>query len=245
MSSDSQPRINRYLAACGLGSRRAVEELIHAGRVLVNGVLVERLDLRIAPQDSVLVDGRAVAPRSSGGAAARYIAFYKPVDCVVSRSAQGAEDRTIYELLPPEMRDLHYAGRLDKNSRGLLLLSDDGDFIERATHPSGKIIKRYRVRLARNLRLPSAELRRLFLRGVQDEGELLRATAVAALDERGREFDIALAEGKKRQLRRMFRAVGVQVDDLLRYAIGALSLEQLGLLPGRTASFRPEDLGER
>lgn len=244
MSSDSLPRINRYLAACGLGSRRAAEELIRAGRVSVNGVATDRLDLRIAPGDVVQVDGRVVAPRSANGAGARYVAFYKPVDCVVSRAAQGANDRTIYELLPPELRDLNYAGRLDKNSRGLLLLSDDGDFIERVTHPSGKIIKRYRVRLSRNLRMPPAELRRRFLRGVEDEGELLRALEARPLDERGREFDIALAEGRKRQLRRMFRAVGVQVDDLLRYAIGSLSLEGLGLLPGRTANFRPEDLGD-
>ena len=229
-------RINRYLATAGYGSRREVEGMVLAGRVRLNGQEIRELFVRVAPGDVVTVDGKSTElPAES-----QYFLFHKPRGYVVSRRA-GPDEHTIYELLPANLQGLKYAGRLDKDSRGLLLLSSDGDFIHQVSHPSKRIWKHYRVIVDH---LPAEqELRDQFIRGVTEGGELLRARAVRVVDREGGVIEMTLGEGRKRQIRRMFRAIGVRVLDLFRYAIGPFDLEERQLAEGQVAPFDPDELG--
>ncbi len=231
----SDMRINRYLANAGYGSRREVEGIVRAGRVQVNGEAISELFVRVGPRDVVLVDGRATRlPENES-----YYILHKPRGYVVSRRA-GRDEETIYDLLPPELQGLKYAGRLDKDSRGLLLLSSDGEFIHAVSHPSKRIWKYYRVTV--NRLPPENELRDRFIRGVTEGGELLRARAVRVVDRPGGVVEMTLGEGRKRQIRRMFRALGLQVQDLFRYAIGPLDLEKRGVPEGECVAFDPDEL---
>lgn len=228
---DKPIRINRFLALAGFGSRRSVEEFVLAGRVRI-GKERAGLDTRVAPGDLVFVDDRLVLPPRS----ALYVAFHKPPGYLVSRRSQGGAP-TIYSLLPENLQDLNYAGRLDLFSRGLLLLSQDGYFNQAITHPTFRLLKKYRVGLDR---LPDEKLmRRKFERGIQDEGEDLQAVAVSVLDRRKKIVEVVLSQGKKRQIRRMFEHLGARVMDLFRVSIGNLDVEKIGLAEGKFIAIEP------
>ncbi|MEQ9365892.1 MAG: pseudouridine synthase [Leptospirales bacterium] len=228
-------RINRYLANAGYGSRREVEGIVRAGRVQINGQEIRELFVRVGTGDEVLVDGRSTRlPESQS-----YYLLNKPPGYVVSRRG-GREEKTIYDLLPPNLQGLKYAGRLDKDSRGLLMLSSDGEFIHAVSHPSKRIWKYYRVAVDRLP--PEQELRDRFVRGVTEGGELLRARALRVIDRESGIVEMTLGEGRKRQIRRMFRALGIQVHDLFRYAIGPFDLEKRGIPEGECAAFDPDEL---
>jgi 23S rRNA pseudouridine2605 synthase len=143
-------------------------------------------------------------------------------------------------LLPENFQTLKYAGRLDRDSRGLLILSNDGNFIESITHPSKRITKRYLVRV--DSTPPIAEIQKNFYRGINDEGELLKALRVSLLDKEKKIIEVVLGEGKKRQLRRMFRAMNMKILDLYRVSVGFLNLEDLDIPEGKTKLFFPEQL---
>ncbi|MBX7058104.1 MAG: hypothetical protein K1X75_08545 [Leptospirales bacterium] len=219
-------RINRFLAAAGLGSRRSVERLVREGRIQINDRVVSGLEQRVQTGDRVSCNGQVVAwPQQS-----RLIALNKPPGYVVSRRPQGG-DRSVYLLLPESLHSLAYGGRLDRESRGLLLFSNDGELLQRSAHPSGGVEKRYLVRASLPRGLSPAQMLRQLRDGVRDQGELLQAAKVE-LCEDGR-FRLSLHGGRKRQIRRMFAAAGAPVLDLYRYAVGNLSLEELRLPEGR------------
>jgi 23S rRNA pseudouridine2605 synthase len=228
-------RINRYLASCGYGSRRQVEDYVLAGRVEVNGKKVTGLDVRIAAGDVVCVDGKVVSPNESS----LYYALNKPEGYVVSNRRFPGEDN-IYDLLPENLQNLKYAGRLDKNSRGLVILSTDGQFIAAVTHPRRRLTKRYLVTVDRLI--PEGELQTLFYKGIESEGELLRAIRVAIADRERRVVEVVLGEGKKRQIRRMFKSLNIEVLDLFRIAVGFLDLTKKGIQEGKYAPFTPSEL---
>lgn len=139
-------RINQFLARSGVGARRKVEEIILAGRVKVNGKTLTDLSYRVdLEKDQVLVDGKTVRIDEEGDLP-KIIAFNKPVGFLSSHEDKFHE-KAIFDLLPKEFHKYNYAGRLDLDSRGLLILSSDGDFIQRVTHPSNKIEKEYIVTL--------------------------------------------------------------------------------------------------
>lgn len=225
-----QPRINRYLAVCGLGSRRSVEDLVRAGRVSVNGVVVERLDLRIGPDDRVSVDGKVIRPVSEH----RYVALNKPVGFEVSHKPRGGRP-SVFSLLPAELSHLRYAGRLDADSRGLLLLSNDGSFVQAITHPSHNLRKTYLVRLSGEVDRPRVV--ESFTKGIRSGGELLRAHS-ARFREDGT-LQMVLGEGRNRQIRRMAQALGLFVEDLFRTAVGNYDLEEHPLKSGAFATIEP------
>ncbi len=219
-------RINRYLSMAGLGGRRDVEEkYILSGRVRVNGEVVKKLSQKVSTDDVVFVDEKKVfIPLSFS-----YYVLNKPHGFVVSRSTQ-KKQKTIYSILPKSLQTLRYAGRLDKNSRGLLVLSDDGDFIHSITHPRFATLKYYRVQLDKLITNISEQLCE---RGVMYESMLLRAVNVSVISKKRSTIDIVLQEGKKRHIRNMMKSLGIQVIDLYRYRVGTFSFDEFTVKEGQ------------
>ncbi len=209
-------RLNRYLAQCGLGSRRSVEELIRSGRVAVGGA-VAGLGTSVNEGDRVEVDGRPVSPAEGH----RYILFNKPPGYVCSRGDTHGRP-TVYDLLPEEFRSLHYVGRLDLDSRGLLFFTDDGDFTLHLTHPRNRIPRVYAVRT--RMVLSDEDIQDL-LGGVEVEPGVTFACAAVETTKTG--YRLTLTEGKKREIRRLLRALGHTVVDLKRIAFGGVRLGDL------------------
>ena len=240
MSKDIFPcRINRYLSLAGSGllSRRKSEALVLAGRVSVNGKVLDQLQQKITADDEVWIDGRRITlePQSF-----QYYMLNKPRGYVVSRRAQGKQ-KTIYELLPKDLQHLKYGGRLDKESRGLLILSNDGNLLYHLSQASYQVTKYYRLRLSH---IPLQLLSNL-QKGVWDAGECLKIADAKILSQEQKVIEITLYSGKKRHLRRMLQAFDTQVLDLYRYRIGSLNIEEkaMRLLEGEYKIFKPNWIG--
>jgi 23S rRNA pseudouridine2605 synthase len=209
-------RLNKYLASCAVGSRRGCEELIEGGRVEVNGAPCLKLATRITPSDSVRVDGKRVFPKEE-----IVIIFHKPRGYVCTRSDELGR-QTIYDLLPPSLHALHHVGRLDADSEGMLILTNDGDLSQKLMHPSKSVEKEYLV--TSNQAFENSHLDQ-FLAGVfTDEGKL-KAKHIERIS--ARRIKVVLDHGAKRQIRVMFEALGYQVTKLLRVRIGKLWLGDL------------------
>lgn len=212
----SPERLNKFLARQLGISRREADVLIENETVMVNHTLAT-LGTRITPSDSIDVAGTPVARRP---AALRYIALNKPIDYVCSRRMQGNAP-TIYSLLPPELHMLKPVGRLDKDSSGLLLLTNDGDFAYRMTHPKFAKTKQYRVRLDRDLEPLHQQMISDF--GIElDDGR--SQLILTRLDDNRREWHITMSEGRNRQIRRTFAALGYTVTRLHRTNFGNYTL---------------------
>lgn len=210
-------RINRFLALCGLGSRRECENLIKLGQVQVNGEFVWDLGVRVGATDVVIVNGvQVLAP-----AQRRVVMLHKPAGYLCSKGDQFGR-RTIYDLLPSELQNLHYIGRLDANTRGLLLLTDDGELSRRLTHPSFAMSRCYQVNLDSPLSNAQADVLETGL--VLDDGTAYRPVRLSGV---GYHFDIELREGKKREIREMMKYFGHRVEDLFRYEYAGLWLDTL------------------
>lgn len=209
-------RLNRYLALCGMGSRRACEQIILDGGVFLNGRPVNDLATRVQPEDTVRARGREVRP-----AAARFIVLHKPAGCLSSRVSQGGRP-TIYDFLPGDAAALAHVGRLDAGSEGLLLLTNDGKLAQALTHPSRHVEKEYEVILDRTF---DAQLIPKLLKGVYlEEG---RAKAAHVRVEAPNKLRVVLTQGINRQIRRMFAALGYKVKRLTRVRLGSLRLGRL------------------
>jgi 23S rRNA pseudouridine2605 synthase len=205
-------RLAKYLAHAGVASRRAAEELIAAGRVRVGGEIVTDPARDVNEGSGVEVDGASVAPE-----AREVWAVNKPAG-VVSTAREPGRRPAITELVDSEQR-LYPVGRLDADTTGLILLTNDGELANRLTHPRYGVPKTYRVRLARP---PSdRDLERL-RGGVRLEDGTTSAAQIQKLGER--ELEVTISEGRKRQVRRMAEAVGNEVEGLTRIRIGSLEL---------------------
>ncbi|GIX41896.1 MAG: pseudouridine synthase [Leptospiraceae bacterium] len=238
--NQNQIRINRYLALCGVGSRREVEKFILEGKVLVNGIPVKDLTYKVKKDDLVIFNGKRITPIKKH----IYIALNKPVGYVVSKK-QFRNERSIYSLIPKELRrkyNLGYAGRLDKMSRGLVILSSDGLFLHHLTHPKYKVLKKYYVQL--DSPLTGYDLNLLTGRGILDDGERLKALSITVKDATKNIYQVVLGEGKKRHIRRMFQALLYDVIDLYRVAIGKLDLEKFPIPEGSFLEFDPSLIWE-
>ena len=243
-------RLHKALADAGVASRRAAEAMIVAGRVTVDGRPAE-IGQRVDPErQAVAVDGRRI------GAVARhvYLALDKPIGVTSTVSDRHAE-RTVVQLVPVELRRragrLFPVGRLDRDSEGLILLTNDGDWGQRLSHPSFGVEREYAVGLERALARPEVEALRAGIR--LDEGlarvvGIRDATApetakLRGATERGPEqltwYRVTLAQGWRRQLRRMFAAVGVPVARLVRVRIGTLRLD--GMRVGEARELTPAE----
>ena len=209
-------RLNRYLALCGLGSRRACEEVILGGGVRIHGRPVRELATMVGPDDTVVARGRVVRPAQS-----RYLVLHKPSGCLSSRQSQGGKP-TVYDLIPRDAGNLPHVGRLDAESEGLLLLSNDGALAQAITHPSRHVEKEYEVILDRSF---DPALTAKLLKGVYlEEG---RAKAAHVHIEGGNKLRVVLTQGINRQIRRRFAALGYKVKRLTRTRLGPLKLGRL------------------
>ena len=220
-ASGRELRLQKFLAEAGVASRRAAEQLIREGKVCVNGKAVTELGVRITPgRDRVTLGGQQVWIRRK-----LYLALNKPRGYVCSRADEEGRP-TIAELLPEEWHHLFTVGRLDFNSEGLLLLTNDGDFSLRLTHPRYGVRKIYQATLSARL---GPEALAQLTRGVFSEGDRLRAHSAKLLSGEGSKsiVELELAEGKNREVRRMFEALGLFVKRLVRTQIGSLSLGRL------------------
>jgi len=227
-------RLQKFLAEAGLGSRRYCETLITGGQVSVNDQPVTVLGSKVdSGKDRVAVAGKPVSIERK-----IYIALNKPAGYICTSDDPEGRRRAL-DLLPVDLPRLYTVGRLDVNTEGLLLLTNDGTFSLRLTHPRYKMPKTYRAEVAGTLTDNQiAEL----LRGVWSEGELLRAEKVFGVQSVGvnTELQLVLREGKKRQVRRMLEVVGCPVRRLVRLSIGNISLGNLK--PGEWRNLTNEEV---
>ena len=219
-------RINKFISLSGLASRRAADSLVAEGRVQVNGETISDLGHQVDENsDRVTVDGKvAKLPKKT-----KVIMFHKPAGCVCTKDdPQGR--RTVYDYLPPGYSTFKYVGRLDLQSRGLLLFTDDGELLHRLTHPSYEIPRSYYVWTTRPLSDAAAQklVDGVDIRDPEDpEAQEEIAFATDVYLENGF-AELVLIEGKNREIRRMMRAIGYEIRDLKRVSYCKI---QLGDLP--------------
>ena len=216
-SAGRQQRLQKVLAAAGFGSRRQCEELIELGRVEVDGVIVTKLGTTVDPHASkIRVDGVNLKPRKLA-----YYAVNKPVGVVTTNRDPQGRPRVI-DLVPPKER-VFPVGRLDRNSEGLILLTNDGDLAQQLTHPKFGVRKVYRVTVAG--RVESDTLRKM-RKGIYIAEGLVRVEGARILKARPRatDLEIVLREGKNREIRRILARFGHKVQQLRRIAVGTLRL---------------------
>ncbi len=233
-SSDEVMRINRYLARCGLGSRRKVEGLLFGGRVRVNGEKVTSLALKVLPGDVVTVDSSVVHP-----AGLVYAVMYKPRGIVCAASDKW--NKTVLDLLPVDIKALRPfpVGRLDKESEGLLILTNDGDFAFRIAHPRFGVLKEYEALLDRPLE--KKDMLR-WMSGLWVDESIRRPVRVTSIDKdpEGQWVSVTLGEGLNREVRKMVEVLGYSILRLIRRRIGRLTLESIA--PGETAMKSKDSL---
>lgn len=215
-TENEQIRLNKHLALQLGVSRREADDLIAADKVTVNGE-VATLGARITSGDEVKVQGKEIEQSQK----LEYILFNKPVGYVCSRKRQG-DSPTIYELLPKNLHHLKPVGRLDKDSSGLLLLTNDGDFAHRMTHPSFQKTKTYEVEL--DIPLEPLHHQMLSDYGIQLEDGPSKLQLERMNDERTT-WRVMMHEGRNRQVRRTFAALGYTVTKLHRTHFGNYTLD--------------------
>ena len=218
-------RLNRYLAACGLGSRRSCEQIVAEGRVFINGEEVRALATQVGDADEVTVDGRKMKAHVD-----TTVILNKPPGFLCTRHDELEDPRrepgireTVYKLLPAHLQSLHYVGRLDKDSEGLLILTNSGELTEKLTHPRFGVEKEYLIAVDRVFR--GEEDRDQLLKGMMIEGGFAKAVAVEQIEPRV--VALTLTQGIKRQIRLMFEAIGYRVQRLQRVRIGAFTAPEL------------------
>ncbi len=222
-------RLQKFLARAGLGSRRQIEDWVRQGRISVNGSPA-RLGLQVGEADRIQIDGKPVSARSERPAR-RVLAYYKPVgEMTTRRDPEGRP--TVFERLP-WLRDGRWiaVGRLDLNTQGLLLLTNDGELANRLMHPSSQVEREYAVRVLGGVALET--LKRL-QQGVSLDDGLARFDEIREAGGEGanRWYHVILREGRNREVRRLWESQGVTVSRLIRVRYGPIVLRR-GLHPGR------------
>lgn len=227
-------RLQKFLAEAGVASRRASEQVILEGRVAVNGAVVRVLGSKVDPErDKVTVDGKPVRAHKK-----LYLVLHKPRGCVCSKKDE--HDRmTVYELLPKEWQMVNSVGRLDFASEGLLFLTNDGDFALHLTHPRYGVRKRYVVTVEGKV---EGEMLKLFTTGIFVEGEKLKAERAWIISATKSEsvVELELAEGKNREVRRLFESQNLLVRRLIRTQVGKIKLAELK--PGKWRTLTPTEI---
>lgn len=228
-------RLNKYIASSGLCSRRKADELIESGVVQVNGKTVRELGFLVQDKDKVFVDKKMVRPVKH-----EYYKFFKPAGYITTADDEKGR-KTIYDLLPENLYHLKPVGRLDKDSTGLLILTNDGELINQLTHPSVKVPKVYLVTV--NARVHKHELEQMALGLEIEKGKMAYADiTVLEADNSSTTMKITLFQGLNRQIRKMFEHFGYEVKSLKRIQHATVSIE--GLKRGEFKPIKPQAIKE-
>ena len=231
-------RINKFLASCGLGSRRNVEQLVLDGRVKVNNKQITTLATEIDEKnDKVSLDGKKVASIAKH----LYLAMHKPKGCITTMSDEKGR-KTVLDYVPAKYKEkrIFPVGRLDFETEGLLLLTTDGETANRILHPRHELSKTYHVRIGGEVAESDLEKLR---KGVEIDGVKTKPCKVRRLDEiieNETRIEVVIAEGRNRQVRRMFEAVGKVIAFLKRTAIGDIKLG--GMARGEVRELKPKEI---
>lgn len=231
MASSDKIRLSKALAAAGVASRRACEELIFDGRVKVNGAIVLIPQTLVSAEDKLVVNGKEI-----GHAEAKlYYMLNKPVGYVCTAKRTNTSTKLVLDLFTDVKARLFTVGRLDKNTEGLLLVTNDGHFANQIIHPSANVVKEY---LAKTDAEVSADHLVAISNGTQVEGVFVKPTSVSKV--RRGTIKVCVTDGKKHEVRLLLEAAGLHINHLTRIRIGPLSL---GALP--VGSYRPLTLNEQ
>lgn len=218
MENEGKKRLSKTLAAAGIASRRACEELIFAGRVTVNGSVVKVPQTPVGPKDKISVDGKAVEHAEEK----RYYILNKPAGCLCTSKKNGS-NKIVLDLFPNVKERLFTVGRLDKDTEGLIIVTNDGHFAQEVIHPSSDIHKEYLVKTDHDI---TDEHLKAISTGTLVEGVYVKPVRVSKV--RKGTLKVVISEGKKREVRLLLAAAGLKVNSLSRIRIGSL---QMGPLP--------------
>ena len=224
-SEVGEMRLSRFMSLAGVASRRTCDEIIASGAVTVNGAVVIAPGTKVTTDDTIMLNAQRLTLEEKA-----YIMLNKPVGYICSAGDPNNE-KTVYDLVRLPNTRLFSAGRLDMNSEGLLILTNDGDYADRLMHPRYGTLKKYRVRTNKGLSPADLETIRA---GMYDMGEFLKPESLKKIKDK--EYFFVMAEGKKREIRRLVASTGKKVVQLRRVAIGNLTLGDLPLGKWRTIS---------
>ena len=211
-------RLSRFMSLAGVASRRRCDDIIAGGEVTVNGNVIIAPGTKVTTDDEIMLNGQRLTLEKKV-----YIMLNKPVGYICSANDPN-NDKNVYELVKQPNTRLFSAGRLDMNSEGLLILTNDGDYADKLMHPRYGTEKRYRVRTNKALTPPDIEKIR---KGIYDMGEFLKPESLKRIKDR--EYLIVMKEGKKREIRRLVASTDKKVAQLRRISIGKLTLGTLPL----------------
>lgn len=228
-------RLNKFIASSGLCSRRKADELIESGKVSVNGKKVTELGFLVSEKDKVFVNQKQIRPVKH-----EYYRFFKPAGYITTADDEKGR-KNIYDLLPESMYHLRPVGRLDKDSTGLLILTNDGDLINELTHPSVKVPKVYIVSI--DSIIHPHELEQM-ANGIEIESGKIAYADISVLeaDKKHTLMQITLYQGMNRQIRRMFEYFGYEVKTLKRIQHAIINLD--GLKRGEFKPIKPRQIKE-
>ena len=225
-------RLNKYIASTGFCSRRKADELIEAGNVCVNGEQITELGFIINSKDKVTVNGELIKPKT--------LTYYKPAGYITTMDDEKGR-KTIYDILPEEVHNLKPVGRLDKDSTGLLILTNDGDFINQLAHPSIKVPKVYRVCASGKLTMNDLVLME---KGIEIERNQIAYAFARIVEFEGKNtiLEMVLYQGLNRQIRKMLDILAHPVISLKRISFGPVDLS--GLKKGQFKYLKPKQIQE-
>lgn len=228
-------RLNKYIATTGFCSRRKADEYIEAGNVSVNGEKITELGFIINSKDKVTINGELVTPEKL-----TYIRYYKPAGYITTMDDEKGR-KTIYDILPEEVQNLKPVGRLDKDSTGLLILTNDGNFINELSHPSVKVPKVYRVCASGKLTMNDLVLME---KGIEIEKNQIAYALSRIVEFEGKNtiVEMVLYQGLNRQIRKMLDILGHPVISLKRISFGPVDLS--GLKKGQFKYLKPKQIQE-
>ncbi len=233
--ANKKVRLNKYIASTGFCSRRKADEYIEAGKVMVNSKIITELGFIISEKDRVMIGNKLIKPQPLV-----YIRYYKPAGYITTMDDEKGR-KTIYDLLPEEVQNLKPVGRLDKDSTGLLILTNDGDFINDLTHPAIKVPKVYKVTAQGKLNLNDLEIME---KGIEiEKGQIAFALArIIEFEGKNTVLEMVLHQGLNRQIRKMLDSLGHPVITLKRLSMGPVDLQ--GLKRGQFKYIKPKQVSE-
>lgn len=226
-------RINKYLASCGLGSRRKCEQMVLDGRVSVNGKTICSLSFDVQDKMQICLDGAPIETKKF-----TYVMLFKPKGFVTTKSDEKGR-KTVMDLLPKEWQHLNPVGRLDYDTEGLLLFTNDGMLANSLTHPSREIEKTYVAKIEGEIKESELAVLRA---GVVIDGKRTAPAKVKVtrLEKSRVTLELIIHEGRNRQIRKMFEAIGKNVIFLKRVGFGPIALG--GLSRGTARALRPKEI---